>query len=83
MFLVENLSLGSRSTALFFLNYYLNLKKIPILGKLVFQCPVQVARTDSIVIRTDKEVLERMGDWCTEHHGKSGLTKACLESQVR
>jgi hypothetical protein len=28
-------------------------------------------------------VLDRMGDWCTEHLAKSGLTKACLESQVR
>ncbi|KZT01462.1 ribonuclease H-like protein [Laetiporus sulphureus 93-53] len=32
------------------------------------------------VIRTEKEVLDRMDEWCTNQHGKSGLTAACLES---
>jgi oligoribonuclease (3'-5' exoribonuclease) len=41
-----------------------------------------VGRTESIIIKTDKEVLDKMGDWCKDHHGKSGLTKACIESQV-
>ncbi|KAI8973996.1 ribonuclease H-like protein [Trametes punicea] len=34
----------------------------------------------SYVIRTEKEVLDRMGDWCRVTHGMSGLTEACLES---
>ncbi|KAI0057869.1 ribonuclease H-like protein [Artomyces pyxidatus] len=32
------------------------------------------------VIRTDKEVLDRMDEWCTKQHGSSGLTQACLDS---
>jgi len=32
------------------------------------------------VIRTEQEVLDRMDEWCTNQHGRSGLTKACLES---
>ncbi|KAJ3003532.1 hypothetical protein NUW54_g5247 [Trametes sanguinea] len=34
----------------------------------------------SYIIRTDKEVLDKMGDWCRGTHGASGLTAACLES---
>lgn len=33
-------------------------------------------------IRHDQETLDAMDPWCVEHHGKSGLTKRCLESQV-
>ncbi|KAI0653982.1 ribonuclease H-like domain-containing protein [Cubamyces menziesii] len=32
------------------------------------------------VIRTDKEVLDGMNEWCQKTHGSSGLTEACLES---
>ncbi|KJA28929.1 hypothetical protein HYPSUDRAFT_33388 [Hypholoma sublateritium FD-334 SS-4] len=32
------------------------------------------------VIKTEKKYLDGMDDWCTEQHGRSGLTKACLES---
>ncbi|KAI0041349.1 ribonuclease H-like protein [Auriscalpium vulgare] len=32
------------------------------------------------IIRTDKEALDRMDEWCTNQHGLSGLTQACLES---
>ena len=32
------------------------------------------------IIRHDKSILDRMDDWCTTTHGKSGLTRACLES---
>ncbi|RSH86910.1 uncharacterized protein EHS24_005188 [Apiotrichum porosum] len=32
------------------------------------------------VIHTPKEVLDEMGEWCTEQHGKSGLTQACIDS---
>ncbi|KAL1941432.1 hypothetical protein VTO73DRAFT_7249 [Trametes versicolor] len=34
----------------------------------------------SYIIRTDKEVLDKMGDWCQDTHGASGLTEACLDS---
>lgn len=32
------------------------------------------------VIHHSKEDLDRMGEWCTEHHGDSGLTEACINS---
>lgn len=32
------------------------------------------------IIHHSKEQLGRMGEWCTSHHGQSGLTKACLNS---
>ncbi|KAJ3866682.1 ribonuclease H-like protein [Lentinula novae-zelandiae] len=32
------------------------------------------------VIRTDKEVLDQMDEWCTKQHGSSGLTRSCLVS---
>jgi len=32
------------------------------------------------VIRTEKEVLDNMNEWCINQHGKSGLTSACLTS---
>jgi len=33
------------------------------------------------VINTEKEVLDRMDKWCTNQHGHSGLTQACLQSK--
>ena len=30
----------------------------------------------------DRESLGRMSEWCVEHHGASGLTAACLNSQT-
>lgn len=32
-------------------------------------------------IKTEKNVLDGMDEWCTNQHGQSGLTKACLESK--
>jgi oligoribonuclease len=32
------------------------------------------------VIHHRKEELDQMGEWCTQHHGDSGLTEACLNS---
>jgi len=34
------------------------------------------------VVHHSKEQLDRMGDWCTQHHGRSGLTQACLDSST-
>ena len=42
----------------------------------------QVCRSESLIIRTDKGDLDLMDEWCTQHHGHSGLTQACLDSQV-
>jgi oligoribonuclease len=32
------------------------------------------------IIHHEKGQLDQMGDWCTRHHGDSGLTQACLDS---
>ncbi|KAF1959517.1 ribonuclease H-like protein [Byssothecium circinans] len=34
----------------------------------------------AVTIHHSKEQLARMGEWCTKHHGESGLTKACIDS---
>ncbi|GAA6062869.1 hypothetical protein JCM10212_000791 [Sporobolomyces blumeae] len=33
------------------------------------------------IVKTDKEVLDAMNDWCIKQHGKTGLTQACLDSK--
>ncbi|KAI4655605.1 hypothetical protein J4E93_000319 [Alternaria ventricosa] len=32
------------------------------------------------IIHHNKEQLDLMGEWCTSHHGQSGLTQACIDS---
>jgi oligoribonuclease len=34
------------------------------------------------IIHHEKEQLDLMGEWCTQHHGDSGLTQACLDSST-
>jgi oligoribonuclease len=33
-------------------------------------------------IHQSDDVLDNMSDWCIEHHGKSGLTQRCRDSEV-
>ncbi|OMO67512.1 Exonuclease [Corchorus capsularis] len=35
-----------------------------------------------LVIHQSKECLDRMGEWCQEHHAASGLTKKVLQSKI-
>ncbi|CAA0833550.1 Oligoribonuclease [Striga hermonthica] len=35
-----------------------------------------------LVIHQTKECLDKMGEWCQEHHAESGLTERVLESTV-
>jgi oligoribonuclease len=35
-----------------------------------------------VVIRHSQEAMDQMGEWCKDHHRKSGLTSACLTSTV-
>ncbi|KAI8813745.1 ribonuclease H-like domain-containing protein [Cladochytrium replicatum] len=42
----------------------------------------QVIKGPHIVIHQPKRVLDGMDEWCTKHHGKSGLTEAVLASTV-
>jgi oligoribonuclease len=32
------------------------------------------------IIHHSEAELDRMGEWCTKHHGDSGLTQACIDS---
>ncbi|GAA5858372.1 hypothetical protein JCM8547_004668 [Rhodosporidiobolus lusitaniae] len=32
------------------------------------------------IVKTEKEVLEKMNEWCIKQHSKTGLTRACLEA---
>ena len=41
-----------------------------------------VAEGPDLCIRTPREVLDAMGDWCTRQHGESGLTQECLRSEL-
>ena len=42
----------------------------------------QVAATESIIISTPQDALDKMNSWCVKQHGESGLTKAFLESEI-
>ncbi|GAA6055534.1 hypothetical protein JCM3770_006773 [Rhodotorula araucariae] len=33
------------------------------------------------IVRTEKDVLDRMNEWCIKQHAKTGLTQACLDSK--
>ncbi|NXD17512.1 ORN protein, partial [Nothocercus nigrocapillus] len=35
-----------------------------------------------LIIKQPDELLDGMSEWCKEHHGKSGLTKAVKESKI-
>ena len=41
-----------------------------------------VATSPDLVINQSKDVMDNMAEWCTEHHGKSGLTEQVLQSKI-
>jgi oligoribonuclease len=41
-----------------------------------------IAEGPDIVVHQPDEILDAMGEWCTEHHGRSGLTEACRRSTI-
>ncbi|RMA82259.1 oligoribonuclease [Umboniibacter marinipuniceus] len=41
-----------------------------------------LAEGPSIAIRHSAEALSAMNEWCVEHHGQSGLTERCLNSEI-
>jgi oligoribonuclease len=41
-----------------------------------------IAEGPNIIINQPKAVLDAMDEWCTQHHGDSGLTAAVLASEV-
>ena len=41
-----------------------------------------LAEGPELVIHASKEAMDAMDEWCTEHHGKSGLTERVLQSDI-
>lgn len=41
-----------------------------------------LAEGPNLVIHQPKEVMDAMDEWCTTHHGKSGLTQKVIESAL-
>ncbi len=41
-----------------------------------------VAEGPELIIHQSEEVLAGMDEWCTKHHGESGLTQAVRESKI-
>ncbi|XP_043848526.1 oligoribonuclease, mitochondrial [Dromiciops gliroides] len=41
-----------------------------------------LAEGPNLIINQPDELLDSMSEWCKEHHGKSGLTKAVKESTI-
>ncbi|KRX08470.1 Ribonuclease H-like domain [Pseudocohnilembus persalinus] len=42
----------------------------------------QTIEGPEIIVKAEKQVLEKMDAWCTKTHGESGLTQKCLESKI-
>ncbi|KAG0364882.1 Oligoribonuclease, mitochondrial [Gamsiella multidivaricata] len=41
-----------------------------------------IAEGPNLIISQPKEVMDKMNEWCIEHHGASGLTAAVLASDI-
>lgn len=41
-----------------------------------------LAEGPALVVHQPDEVLDAMDDWCTRHHGQSGLTEAVRASTI-
>lgn len=41
-----------------------------------------IAEGPDLVVHQPDAILDNMGEWCTEHHGASGLTEACRRSSL-
>ena len=41
-----------------------------------------LAEGPALIIHESKERMDKMDSWCTEHHGKSGLTQRVIESTI-
>lgn len=62
----------------------LDLSKDTIMSLACFITDAQLNLLDETgyeaVIHHTREQLDQMGEWCTQHHGDSGLTQQCLDS---
>ncbi len=41
-----------------------------------------LAKGPNLVVHQDKATMDAMDEWCTQHHGASGLTARVLSSQI-
>ena len=41
-----------------------------------------LAEGPALVVNQSKQVMNSMDDWCTQHHGDSGLTQRVLDSNI-
>ena len=41
-----------------------------------------VAKTESIIIHAEDDILDNMNEWCVKQHGLSGLTQSCKDSKI-
>jgi oligoribonuclease len=41
-----------------------------------------LAKGPNLVIHQEKAVMDAMDEWCTQHHGESGLTARVLSSEI-
>ncbi|CAL4074842.1 unnamed protein product [Meganyctiphanes norvegica] len=42
----------------------------------------KVADGPNLILKIEDSVLDNMGDWCKKHHGDSGLTASCRNSNI-
>ncbi len=42
----------------------------------------KIAEGPVVAIKTEQKYLDEMDNWCTTHHGNSGLTKRVMASQI-
>ncbi|KAK8514500.1 hypothetical protein V6N12_009199 [Hibiscus sabdariffa] len=47
-----------------------------------YKFPLESLEGPDLVIHQSKECLDRMGEWCQNHHAASGLTKKVLRSTI-
>lgn len=63
----------------------LNLEKDTVMSLACFMTDHDLNMLDEkgyeAVIYHTQEQMDAMGDWCKQHHGKSGLTAACLDRE--
>ena len=41
-----------------------------------------IAESEDIIIHQPDDIMDNMNEWCTQHHGESGLTKSVKESTI-
>lgn len=54
------------------------------IATVITDCDLEVlAQSPSMIVHQEDAVLEAMDEWCTQHHGRSGLTQAVRDSTLK